>query len=168
MSSQLGAGTIVELWLPVVKAAEGGQARSLPVLNHETRRLCVLLVDDDTLVLESTVDMLEDLGHRVHVDSSGAAALDTVRSNPTIDLVITDHAMPGMTGMELAKRIRQVRPDMQVIIATGYADVAASSDLGILRLSKPYRQAELKGLLATLGARSPAPNVIAFGAAKRA
>jgi CheY-like chemotaxis protein len=66
-------------------------------------------------------------------------ALDVVRLEPSIDLVITDYAMPGMTGIELAKAIREIRPKLPVILATGFAELAAGDDPGLPRLDKPYR-----------------------------
>ena len=64
--------------------------------------------------------------------------------------MITDHAMPGMTGTELAARIRRRWPELPIVIATGYAEVPGESDLGLPRLSKPYRQQELAEMLAQL------------------
>src|SRR5205823_2582264 len=83
----------------------------------------ILLVDDDPEVTAATLAMLEQLGHRVQVATSGAAALAIVEEKPKLDLIITDHAMAGMTGMELAERVRGIRPDLPIVLATGYADV---------------------------------------------
>jgi CheY-like chemotaxis protein len=72
----------------------------------------------------NTVAMLEDLGHTVFEACSGKEALDILRREDSIDLVVTDQAMPKMTGTELAKVIRNEWPDIPVLLATGYADIA--------------------------------------------
>ena len=85
--------------------------------------LTILAVDDDALVLANTRAMLEDLGHTVVMAYSGEQALEQLERTSAIDLVITDHAMPKMTGSELAKRILARRPGMPIILATGYAEL---------------------------------------------
>ena len=151
ISSRLGAGTTVELCLPV--AGEGDAQQSLPSTSDTAGpmpALRIMLVDDDPMVTTATAAMLEQLGHRVLVASSGASALEAMRVEPAVDVVITDHAMPGMTGMELAKRIRETRPGMPIILATGFADAPRSETPGIVRLDKPYRLDKLASLIATL------------------
>ena len=100
----------------------------------------MLAVDDDLLVLENTAAMLEDLGHRVVEARSGEEALALLRRTPDVDLVITDHAMPGMTGMQLAERIAVERPGLPVILASGYGEVSAETHRILPRLSKPFDQ----------------------------
>ena len=102
--------------------------------------LTILAVDDDALVLANTRAMLEDLGHTVVMAYSGEQALEQLERTSAIDLVITDHAMPKMTGSELAKRILARRPDLPIILATGYAELPIGADASLPRLSKPYRQ----------------------------
>jgi CheY-like chemotaxis protein len=108
------------------------------------------------MVASSTVAMLEQLGHRVLVAPSGALALEVVRLEPKIDLVITDHAMPGMSGLELAERLREMRPTLPVILATGYADLPAGRTLGMPRIDKPYRLEKLAALIAATVVEPPA------------
>ena len=149
ISSRLGVGTTVELWLPV---AEADLVDYVPeekeVIPHSTRSCLVLLVDDDTLVATATAGMLGQLGHRVLVAPSAALALDLLRLEPGIDLVITDHVMPGMTGLELAKTVREKRPELPIILATGFADLANGQDPGLPRLDKPYRLENLASCIA--------------------
>ena len=152
LSSRLGIGTTIELWLPVAAGGEPRQLRPAPsfAVGTSSAACRVLFVDDDPMVTNSTVAMLEQLGHRVLVASSGALALDVARLDPEIDLLITDHAMPGMDGMELIQRIRELRPGLPVILATGYADLAAPRDLNLPRIDKPYRLDRLAALIATV------------------
>jgi CheY-like chemotaxis protein len=85
--------------------------------------------------------------------ASGTKALNVLRSDQTIDAVITDYAMPDMTGAELAAQIRRLRPDMPVILATGYADFPNGTAQSLPRLSKPFGSHELASILATLNQR---------------
>ena len=118
---------------------------SLPMLDRVCR---VLLVDDDDLVSASAAAMLDDLGYLVVAASSGEEALGLLASGVGIDCVLTDHAMPGMTGLDLANEIRLRWPDLPVILATGYADALEQSVGPIPFLAKPYRLQTLANLLA--------------------
>ena len=97
--------------------------------------------------------MLEDLGHRVIEAHSGAAALEILKTTPAVDMLLTDHAMPEMTGMELADRVRELRPGLPILLATGYADLLNSAHVELPRLAKPYGQKQLANELARLLAR---------------
>jgi CheY-like chemotaxis protein len=154
ISSVLGQGTMVELWFPVaVGAARTERVEAEPVLNGATPRYRVLVVDDEPLVALLTASMLEDLGHATQVVPSGMSALNILRSDRTIDAVITDYAMPDMTGAELAAQISRLRPELPVILATGYADFPNSTAQNLPRLSKPFGSHELASILMTLDQR---------------
>jgi len=156
ITSQRGAGTTVELWLPVSEAEAVERPRLVVPQPVEESRCCrVLVVDDDPIVLAGTAAMLEDLGHTATEVESAEQALKVLQAENSIDLVITDHAMPGMTGTELAKRIRRKWPEMPVIIATGYAELP-ELDSGVPRLSKPYRQQDLAAVVARMLGEQPA------------
>jgi signal transduction histidine kinase len=156
ITSQLGLGTRVELWLPVSEERAVEHAPPPVQPNLDGTRCCrVLVVDDDPIVLAGTVAMLEDLGHVATEVASGEAALQVLLSDDSIDLVITDHAMPGMTGTELAARIRRTWPELPVAIATGYAELPSDGELELPRLSKPYRQQDLAALVARLVGPQP-------------
>ena len=168
IASQLGVGTTVELWLPVAAGAEAGQAQTKASVVGAARLCSVLIVDDDPMVAATTAAILEDLGHSVLVVSSGALALNVVRSETAIDVVVTDYAMPGMTGVELARQIQEVRSGLPIILATGYADLPNADDPGLPRLAKPYRREDLARMLAKLvGPEAPA-NVVPISGVKRA
>ena len=108
----------------------------------------MLVVDDDALISASTAAMLEDLGHVVIEAASAARALEVLRLGAKVDLVITDQAMPGMTGIELARELQQVWPGLPVILASGYADLPDTADLPVPRLAKPYQQSGLAACIA--------------------
>ncbi|WP_046866200.1 response regulator [Microvirga massiliensis] len=142
LKSAIGSGTTAELWLPQGEPLPEDAARD--DRTHLPQRACtVLLVEDDPLVLMGAAAMLEDLGHTVFEASTGEAALAVLQENASVDLVITDYAMPGMTGLELAKRIRSRWPEMPILLVSGHAALAERTELDIPRLTKPFLQEEL-------------------------
>ena len=143
LHSQQGAGTKAELLLPVAKTSEKPIPATPAPPAKALRPLTILAVDDDALVLMNTVHMLEDLGHTVFEAYSGYEALEILRREDGIDLVVTDQAMPKMSGTELAKIIKREWPDIPVLLATGYADRVRGDDIGLPKLTKPYMQREL-------------------------
>ncbi|WP_407529164.1 hybrid sensor histidine kinase/response regulator [Methylobacterium oryzisoli] len=150
LTSTLGRGTTAELWLPAVEAGPAGdetdnQDPALPSL----RAMTVLVVDDDPLVLMNTSAMLEDLGHSVLEASSGEQALRILRRSETIDLLITDQLMPGMTGTQLIEVLRAEHAGLPVILASGYAELPEDELAGLVRLGKPFQQADLARALVT-------------------
>lgn len=146
IDSTPGEGTSVELWLPAAKATDAvaeQQPTPLTAAAPLGRQLRILAVDDDPLVLANTAALAEDLGHTVLKAASGSEALDLLLDHDEIDLVITDQAMPGMTGLELAKELQSLRPGLPVVIATGYAELPAHASSQIPRLPKPFSQVAL-------------------------
>lgn len=153
LRSQPGEGTTAELLLPIAPASQTPiMDRRIGIVRPDrapTRQLTVLAVDDDALVLPSTAAMLEDLGHRVLEAPSGAQALEILGRESAIDVVLTDQAMPGMTGAQLSSVIKSRWPGVRIILVTGYAEWPAGTDIGLPRLAKPFRQRELADILAT-------------------
>ncbi len=147
IQSQPGEGTRVELWLP--RAGSVAPRRPMdtaPTTEVGGKTLTVLVVDDDELVLTNTAAMLEDMGHRVIAAASAIEALGLLaRHHP--DLVITDYAMPQVTGLQLARDIADRSPGLPVVLATGFAELPPGNGEDLLRLAKPYTQAELAQLL---------------------
>jgi PAS domain S-box-containing protein len=145
LKSSLGEGTTAEIWFPVVTVERVTEAAAgLPLReDNAPRRLRIVAVDDDGLVLMNTTLMLEDLGHTVFEAMAGSEALEILRKQK-VDLVISDHAMPRMTGAQLAQAIRKEWPDMPIILATGYAEIPEGAGIVDLpRLGKPFSQAQL-------------------------
>jgi PAS domain S-box-containing protein len=144
LQSQKGKGTVAGLWLPVIKpSAQRAAAPAQAPQEEAPRSLTILAVDDDALVLMNTVAMLEDLGHTVFEAYSGQEALEILRREDGVDLVVTDQAMPKMTGTQLAKAVKNNWPDIPVLLATGYADMVPGEDVGLPKLAKPYLQRDL-------------------------
>jgi len=155
--SQPGAGTVVTVYLPRLgetqdaeQASDGGEAAE-----RDQAPSTVLLVDDDNGVREVTSIMLEDLGLKVLQASNGQEALDIVCADTPIDILLTDFAMPGMNGAELAQAVRDRLPTLPVIFVTGYAELDAF-DIGNAQvLQKPFRERELAERIARAHAACP-------------
>jgi CheY-like chemotaxis protein len=148
LSSAPGAGTVATLWMPMatrpsVEPPMAAATAPTPTgcVNRAAR---ILVVDDDPLIAMSTADMLKDLGYAVIEADSGKRALEIIAGGQAIDLMMTDQAMPGMTGIQLAELVRSERPELPVLLATGYTDLPASKVANLPRLSKPYQQAQLQ------------------------
>jgi signal transduction histidine kinase len=159
IKSAPGKGTTAEVWLPSAgqEAAEAQATppSAIPESAQAAGRLAILAVDDDPLILMNMVDMLEDLGHCVVEAPSGKAALDQLASMK-FDLMVTDHAMPHMTGSQLIKEAQARVPGLPVILATGYADLPPGANADVLRLSKPFSQKDLAAALAKISRELPA------------
>jgi signal transduction histidine kinase len=147
--SAVGEGTSVELWLPVSLAPASGEDRNPEMPATPKGRGLALLVDDEDLVRLSTADMLFDLGYEVAEASSAEEALRLINEGLVPSLMVTDHLMPGMNGAELARVVRSQRPDLPVLIVSGYAE-AEGVTADLVRLTKPFRKAELAESLANL------------------
>jgi signal transduction histidine kinase/CheY-like chemotaxis protein len=150
--SHPGKGTRAELWLPLAAHVPDREATPDHAVDDKSvrRGATLLFVDDDFLIRLSTVSLLEDLGHTVIAVGSGAEAIEVLRKGRAVDLLITDYAMPGMTGTQLAEEARKLSPRLPVLLATGYAELPARTALDLPRLSKPYRQRELAEQIGTL------------------
>jgi PAS domain S-box-containing protein len=144
LKSKKDRGTTAELWLPATNEAASVLVDEVRTTGPAPeRRLSVLAVDDDPLVLTNTVLMLEDLGHDVKEAHSASEALQILSESP-FDLLITDYAMPRMTGTELATIVAEKWPRTRVVLATGYADLPSGGSLAGERLSKPFTQIQLE------------------------
>jgi PAS domain S-box-containing protein len=164
LSSELGQGTRIDVLLPVAAVEPQKPAEIVAVLpSRAGPALTILLVDDDDLVRSGAAEMLEDLGHTVLEACSADQALELLDLHPEVTLLLTDHAMPGMKGLELIDHARTVRPRLAAILATGYAELPPSQTLSqMLRLSKPFTQAELQRAIGVAtGARAQTRQALA-------
>lgn len=149
ITSRLGEGTVVDLWFPISSVMADEQAGSVREPAGGAGLGTALLVDDEEMVRMSTADMLTDLGYDVIEASSGEEALRLIDDGLQTDLVVTDHLMPGMTGVELARVLRARRPSLPLLIISGYAD-EDGMDPSFARLTKPFRNSELTASLAEM------------------
>ena len=147
--SSSGSGTTISVWLPHRPATPA--PRDTPAVPVD-RCSTILVVDDDEHVRSSTERLLSQFGIDVVLAHSGARALEMLRTGTAVDAVLTDVRMEGMSGPDLARRIRLQSPRMPIAFVTGYPqDVPANQDLhGIHCLAKPYDPARLGQLIAEL------------------
>ncbi|WP_442947366.1 PAS domain S-box protein [Novosphingobium sp.] len=142
IESTRGNGTTVELWLPVSSDAIQLARTTVGLPVHSKHRGIALLVDDDAIVRMSTADMLTDLGYVVVEVGSSEEALQKIQDGVEPALLVTDHLMPGITGTQLCRNLKRLRPELPVLIVSGFAD-EEGIDSDIPRLSKPFRNSEL-------------------------
>ena len=142
-----GQGTTVTIYLPRTHAVSAAPEPAM--LEPKTREpLPILLVDDDDGVRTVAAAILEEVGYKVTAVGGGAAALHALETE-TFALLLTDVAMPGMNGVELAQRVRSARPELPILFASGYADLQMFGEelSHEVVLKKPYRIADLAGRL---------------------
>jgi PAS domain S-box-containing protein len=152
VASEVGRGTTVEIWLPAAPenaAAAIGRQAPQPAPGNSPP-LNVLLVDDHDGVRATTAAMLEDLGHRVVDVEDGFGALELVRASPeAFDVVLTDYAMPRLSGTDLVRQLRALRPRLPAVIITGYAEPswAITPEQDVPILAKPFDNEQLRAML---------------------
>jgi PAS domain S-box-containing protein len=148
VESKLGQGTTFHIDLPVAESTEpvAGETRA----EEQTASLSVLVIDDEPFVRETLADMLSDLDHKVVTADCGRDALAKLGSDD-FDLVFTDLAMPEMDGWETAREIRKSRPDLPIVLVTGYGATAqppsGEPDLVAGIISKPFDFAQVTGTI---------------------
>jgi len=151
LASAPGRGTSVEIHLPV--AAGTGVSRSEPASERREpsqKGLTLLLVDDEEGVREGTAALLQAWGHTVVATGSGDEALLALRLGG-VDALITDHTMPGMTGLELALAARKACPDLPIVIVSGHLDLLGEHEgLDVHTAPKPLRGAALNEILTSV------------------
>ena len=155
IESLKGKGTSVELWIPLFQGEIlPAPVVEVPIAPADAKSLVIVVVDDDQLVLTNTKAMLEDFGHTVIDAISGPAALEVIRKTPRVDLVITDQAMPQMTGMQLAAAIRVDWPNLPILLVSGYAELPSKTAFELPKLAKPFSLDDLEDAVArTIGGK---------------
>ena len=159
LASTEGKGTTADMWLPVADCVSIAEAERDAALNDATPSVAplrILAVDDDIIVLMNTAATLGDMGHHVYEASSGSAALAILDEEP-VDLLITDYAMPGMTGAELIAAARVVSPGLAVVLLSGYVELPDGQIIDACRISKPFSDKDLALAIADAVRSRPAP-----------
>jgi PAS domain S-box-containing protein len=158
IDSEEGEGTTVAIWLPRAPARQAPDAEP-PVAAPEAadggRPLRILLVDDHDAVRETTAGMLCDMGHQVETAADGPGLLSKLSAAPAdYDLIITDYAMPLLSGAEVLKQAREIRPGIPGIIISGYADsrsIARPAHESVV-LTKPFTLDQMKRAIGAVSA----------------
>ncbi len=176
VESVLDQGTAIELWLPrsmkqPAKVAPPEQPVAPPSVEGERRTdRVILLVDDSASLRELTARLLVDSGFEVISAASGDEALSIIKNEPErFDYIITDFAMPVVTGLEVIRFARKLRPDWPAIIITGYANASEIADrpADVPLLTKPFTDTELLAAIGRLEAGGQAPTQAASRTASR-
>jgi len=157
IQSKLGEGTTVILGFPGRPKQEDVPPLASPIVGKELAPRHILFVDDDPFVSKATIPLIRSLGHWVEGVASGGAALERLGTGLPLDLVMLDSNMPGLTGLETLRLIREMRPELPVIFSSGYLDEDAETQIRaygkVCFLGKPYVLAELKRILGNLDQR---------------
>jgi CheY-like chemotaxis protein len=143
LESASGVGTCVTLYLPRDRSVAEAD-REEPAAEPRGGAGAVLVVEDDEQVRAISVEMLSSLGYHVHIACDGPEALAILQSGEAIDLLFTDLVMPrGMSGIELARQARRIKPDLAVLLTTGYALQQSAGPDEFPVIAKPLRLAVL-------------------------
>ncbi len=143
VESEPGEGTSITVYLPKIKNRSSINSEKKPINIPAGKGEHILIIDDDHMLLKMTDQMLRKIGYRVTAKHSSREALDTFMKDPdSFDIIFTDQVMPEMTGAQLAKKILAVRPEIPIIIATGFSekiDPESARALGIRKfIQKPF------------------------------
>ncbi len=149
IQSRPGDGTEVSIWLPASNEPIGSRDEHQDAYADSMKAGTVLIVDDEECIRLSTSSMLAELGFDVHEVSTAEKALQFMKTGVDIDILITDHLMPNMTGVELARAVKAVHPSVKILIISGFAE-AEGIDPCFARLHKPFIQSELISALSVL------------------
>jgi PAS domain S-box-containing protein len=151
LDSEIGRGTTAELWLPRADDhARPADAQSAEAPRAPIRNLKVLLVDDHAEVRATTAAVLEDSGHQVVEAANGADALRVLNNGECdFDVLVTDYAMPHLSGTDFLRQARLVCPDVPALLITGYAETDMIRDRpeGVETLLKPFTPAALEAAI---------------------
>lgn len=152
LDSELGKGTTASLWLPTAQPVAVGHLEHVDSSfgSHKPEDKVILLVDDDILVRMGTAQMLQDIGYTVIEAPSARQALQIIKNGAALDMLVTDYAMPEMTGDKLAMHARKLRPDLKLLLVTGYSSVESKMVIEMRRLQKPFGQADLDTAVAAV------------------
>jgi PAS domain S-box-containing protein len=164
IDSRIGEGTSVTVYLPRAVALPHRTIEiAMTRRDAEPGQFRVLLVDDDSDVRDVTASMLEAFGYHVTPAASGQAALDLLDGGAAFDLHLFDFAMPGMNGVELARRVEARKPAVPTVFITGYADAKALQIGDRPIVMKPFRPDNLaETLRKAIGVKEAASNVVPF------
>ena len=151
LDSEVDRGTSAELWLPRAPQSALGEAEQAPEPQSQPLRpLKVLLVDDHPEVRSTTAALLEDGGHEVVQAENGAAALDLLRARTCdFDLLITDYAMPHLSGTDFLREARLLCPEVAALLITGYAEteIVLDQPANVEMLLKPFTPSKLEAAI---------------------
>ncbi len=149
VQSEPGKGTTFSVYIPAMGTAPGEAVETGQVIPTGTER--ILLIDDEQIIVEMVTTILEQLGYKVTPETNSLRALEIFRSRPgEFDLIITDYTMPKLTGTDLSKEILCIRPDIPIIVCTGFSEkltAHGAMDLGVELMMKPFSMKQIAELI---------------------
>ncbi len=148
--SALKKGTTFHVFFPTIDEVVTDTTKPVEIMQHGQER--ILLIDDEEILVDLGKTMLEHLGYKVTVRTNSLEALTTFQNQPDqFDAVVTDQTMPGMTGMDIVRRMLQIRSDIPIILCTGYSNIVneeQAKSYGIKGfIMKPMTKKNLAALL---------------------
>ena len=151
--SEVGKGTVFRIYFPITEQEESPKPEELEHVPAGVER--ILFVDDEEILVELGVLMLERLGYKVTGRTNSLDALTTFQSHPELfDAVITDQTMPGMTGVDMARRMLQIKPGIPIVLCTGYSNLISEEKARLIGIKgfamKPLVKKEIALLLREL------------------
>ncbi len=152
VESEVGVGTIFTIHLPRVARAQNTEDEPAPIPDEVRGGGRILMIDDEQMILDVVTRGMTKSGFEVTAFLDGVKALEHFRNDPdAFDVVLTDQTMPNITGFELAAQISSIRPDLPIILSTGYADTMEEGDLHTAGIShflhKPLKIKDLARLM---------------------
>lgn len=148
VESKPGEGTTFFVYFPITMAVEStSQDRTVPQeLRMGNER--ILIVDDEPIIVKFSTKLLKQLGYRVTGHTSSIKAIQAFKDDPfAYDLIVTDMTMPGFSGIQLARQAHEIRPDIPVILCTGFSDQVNAENINTMDiqgfLSKPIESYDL-------------------------
>ncbi|MFZ0931385.1 MAG: PAS domain S-box protein [Syntrophobacteraceae bacterium] len=149
VQSEPGKGSTFSIYIPAVEAGAGVVIETGQVLPTGSER--IFLIDDEPILVEMGTAILERLGYEVTPETDSLRALEIFRSRPDeFDLIITDYTMPNLTGIDLSREIRQIQPDIPIILCTGFSEKVTEEsavDLGVGLVMKPFSMKQIAELV---------------------
>jgi PAS domain S-box-containing protein len=147
--SELGKGTTFSVYIPRIETADESSVETPRETPTGTER--ILLLDDEEVIVEMGIGILTRLGYKVAAETDSLHALEVFSVRPyDFDLIITDYTMPNLSGMDFVKEVRRIRPDIPVILCTGFSEKTTPDSvkkLGIELLMKPYRLRQISDVV---------------------
>ena len=154
IESQVGSGTIIKLYFPCPEEETASHEPLPPAYPVTPRKASILVVEDQEEIGRLVAQSLEECGHQVRTTCTAQEAIEMLRQNAPIDVLVTDITLPGgMTGLDLVRHARELMPDLKILTISGYATEAAIRESGLERgafLAKPFRPSDLTKAVAEL------------------
>jgi len=148
VDSSIGKGSIISILLPVAEGVVGEEPEKQEIITKDRGKGHILVVDDEVSLTKYYSLVLEKLGYEITTANDGKFALDLFKQQPDLfDIIFTDQTMPAMTGTQLSQEIQAIKPEIPIILATGYAGIVTETELNELNISsflkKPIKLPDL-------------------------